>query len=108
MSISEWADMMPHTFTLHHHLEYNKVGDLVSDSQTDIKCYIEGKARRVTDRNGTEKVSMSTLYCHTTIEVSIDDRATLPVGFNPRERLPIINVQRLSDENGVHHVTIFV
>jgi hypothetical protein len=103
----EFLDFMPDEVILHFQV-WNQAGDLVDDTNETAACYIEGGAEKVVDENGTEVTSTARIYLATVSRIDAKTKVTLPVGHLPRLKLPIINVMRMSDEDGPSHMVIAV
>jgi hypothetical protein len=104
----EFEDFMPDTVKLHLHSGYNQAGDMLQASESEVSCYIEGGAQKVVDADGIERVSQARVYLASITGVTPETLVTLPLGHHPRERLPIISVMRMSDEEGPSHMVLFV
>lgn len=104
----EFEDFMPDTATLHLHSSYNQAGDLVQGTDINVSCYIEGGAQKTVDAEGIERVSQSRVYLAYTEGITPETKVTLPLGHHPRENLPIINIMRMSDEEEISHMVLFV
>lgn len=104
----EFEDMMPYTITVHNQSDYNQAGDLLQGTDTLISCEIEQKAQMIVDSDGHEVQSNTTIYCASIATLTPESLLTLPQEFFPRERLPIINIIKMSDEDGPSHLVIFV
>lgn len=102
----EFEDMMPDTVTLHVQSGYNQAGDLQQAEDQEVQCYIEGGAQKVVDSDGVERVSKARVYLATTTEITPETLVTLPTGHSPRSRLPILDVMRMSDEDGISHMVL--
>lgn len=108
MGISEFWDMMPHTIILHGHSGYNKAGDPLPGADTTHRGYVEGKAIKVVTPSGVEKTSTAIVYLGEYLDIPLETTVTLPSGFQPRERLHILNIAQQADESGPFNVILFL
>lgn len=104
----EFLDVMPDQVTLHLHSGWNQAGDEIEGDDLTVDCYVEGGAQRTVDANGVEVTSTARVYLATVTGINANTKVTLPEGHLPRERLPLINVMRMSDEEGPSHMVISV
>ena len=100
--IDNFTDMMPHTVVIHTKGQYTKAGDVLYGPDMTVKGYVEGKAHRVIDADGTEVISSAVFYSYTYLgELEPEATVDLPTGFFPRNSLKVIKVVPLSDESPV-------
>jgi len=69
------------------------------------RAQIQSKRREVTNAAGERVYGKTTVHMDCIDPVTTLDRVTLPSGFSP-QRPNIIEVQRLSDERGLHHTVL--
>lgn len=106
MSVADFLDFMPDTVTVNAYTStalngtktYNPV------AQT-YPARIEMRNHIVVGKDGREVTARGTVYLGTTTMIGISDLLTLPADFVPRTP-PIIDVNRESDEEGVHHIKV--
>jgi hypothetical protein len=107
MSIEEYLDFMPDEVTVQT-LESTAVNGVktYSMSTTTYPARIEMKNHIVVDpKTNREVTARGRIFLGTTEMIGISDLLTLPADFSPRTP-PIIDVNRESDENGVHHIKV--
>src|SRR5690606_6285318 len=80
-------------------------GEYAYGSAITYSGRIVNKVKRVTDFQGNERVSNTTIYVNAT-SVNPLDRLTLPSGYEPQTP-PMLRVDRIPDEKGIHHVVIY-
>lgn len=105
----EFTDLMPYEdIILHQHSTYSQGGDLLPGDDLIVQGYIHGKSTKVVNSDGIEVNSKAQVYLATIVEINPDTKVTLPTGFNPRSNLPILTVDRLSDEDGVAAMVLYL
>ena len=74
-------------------------------SGVSYRAQIQSKRREITNKGG-ERVYGRTIVLMDSIDpIDTLDRITLPSGFRP-QRPNIVDVERVSDERGLHHVKV--
>ena len=105
MGFSEWADMMPHSITVEPFASVDLYGTYTYGSPVTYQARIQGKNQVVTSRTGEEAVSHIMIHVASGA-VGPQDRVTLPLPFLPSQPL-LIDVQHVSDANGIHHSVVY-
>lgn len=92
---------------------YGAGGSRTLDSAKTVLCRIEQGTRRVRDAHGREVVSQTLLFARpactdgSAFTPSLDDELSLPAEYSPRKP-PILRLDRINDEDGVHHWEIYL
>jgi hypothetical protein len=108
MDISLWEDCMPFTITVHKFLGRAQNGDPIGYADVSVSAYIEQKVRIVIGFDGQEKNSIGRAYTNLTTKIAADSLVTFPSDFNPHSRLPVLAIDVLADEEGIHSTVIHV
>jgi len=102
----ELLSLMPHTITVAAELSRDVSGNKTYDTAESYTARVVNKLKRVINAEGHEAVSHTTCYVDTVDSIKLSSQITLPSGFSPQQP-PIIRVDRLSDESGLHHTVIY-
>lgn len=103
MSISDFADMMPHTVTHEEFASRDEYGLPAYGSPASLKARVSYRPHKVRTPAGDEVVARGEVWLNTAgTTVDTEDRITLPDGSTP----PILSVDGLSDELGAHHAKV--
>ena len=105
MLFDGFLDMCPHTVTLEPFVSLDQYSAKTYGAAVTHRARVQGKTRMVRTMAGEEAVSHITVYL-APVSVSPQDRLTLPSPFLPTQP-DILDVQRVSDEAGQHHVVIY-
>lgn len=104
-SVSEWLDMMPSTVLIAPWAS-RTVTDMPSyGADVPYKCHIQLKNHMVVNAKGEEVLARGRVFVGSAVLASVKDRLTLPAGYVPLVP-PILAVNVVTDELGVHHTTI--
>jgi len=106
MSISDWADMMPHTVTYYAVASYDQYGKpTYAPTGTEYSARVKETNRRVTSRAmGDDVIASHEVWIAGTPTLDVDGKLVLPDGSYPK----IVSWDRIPDENGSHHVKIYL
>lgn len=107
MALDEFVDLMPASITVEPYAAQDEYGTESYGAAVTYKAHIQGKTIKKISFSGEERVSNFQCYLNTATAISPRDRVTLPSGYSPQQP-PIIAVGRHMDENGAHHVVLFV
>ncbi len=103
MAVSDYHDLMPDTVTHKVMTGRDAYQKPTFGAGTDFKARVLFRQRWVRAADGTEKLSRGTVWIGATPVIDPEDEITLPDGSTP----PILVVERIPDEKGIHHVKIF-
>lgn len=104
--VNEWADMMPQTVQIAPWVSYAGGGaGATYGSDVPYQCRIEMANHLVVGMQDKLVTSIGWVFLMTTTIIGIKDRLTLPVGYTPTKP-PILHVDIVDDDTGVHHVTL--
>lgn len=105
MSLTDWADMMPHTITYEACLAHDDYGKpLTYAAAVSYQARVRYKSQRVSSQTtGQDTVAAGNVWIAALMGISASDRITLPDGTQP----PIISWECVPDETGDHHTNIF-
>lgn len=106
MGIEEFLDMMPHTITVEPFVSMDEFSRRTYGSPVRYRARVVGKNKSVTNFAGEEVISNVTAYIANSTGIKSTDRITLPAGFEPSQP-PILSIERIPDENGLHHEVIY-
>ncbi len=112
-AIGAWGDMMPWTVTVAPRSSGNSYsgqsyGTAVShDAAIQMNIGTQGGDSIVKDATGQEVVFRYRIFLKTTTIPDVLDEVTLPSEFGSVTP-EIVNVKPVSDENGIHHVILWV
>lgn len=99
----ELVAMMLDEVTLEHATDTDKFNNFVFADPVTAKCQIVRVNRRALDRSGRELIStVQIILADPTLEVSADDKLTLPDGATPA----IIEVLSTKDEVGPYYLEV--
>lgn len=101
----ELHSMMPHKVKIAPYSAQNKFGEPTYGSDVSYTAMVEQRVRQVRAMTGEERISTTTVYLDTTTALTPRDRVTLPSGYVPNQP-PIISIERLSDEDGLHSTVL--
>jgi hypothetical protein len=105
--ISKWLSMMPDTIQVRASTGLDEFRRRTySAVTTPYRARIEQQTKKVVSATGEEKVSTKQVFLATTVPISHEDQIILPAPHVPSTP-PIIAVQPVDDENGIHHVMVF-
>lgn len=99
MSISDFADMMPHTITLEEFAQRDAYGKPSYGSAVNYSARVSYKSKFIRRADGSEVLAQGEVWILGTPTVTVEDRITLPDGNTP----VILMTELLSDELGSHH-----
>lgn len=106
MGIEEWLDFMPRTVTIDSYISRSVSGrPNYANNPTTYQARVEIKNHVVLNKEGDQIIARGRVYLATTDIPTDKDLLTLPAGFVPRTP-PIISVNVIDDDQGVHHVTL--
>ena len=103
MSISDWADMMPHTVVLSTLSERDTYGARTFNAGTSYAARVVYKNTRVRDAAGAEVIARGAVWLNGAPTISTEDQIELPDGTTP----PIITSELFPDEDGSHHSKVY-
>ena len=104
MNFTDFLDMCPHTVTVEPFSSLDQYGAKTYGTAVTHRARVQGKTQMVRTLTGEETVSTVTVYLAAST-VGVKDRITLPSPFTPTQPA-ILNVQRVSDESGQHHIVV--
>lgn len=94
---------MPDTLTHSELISYDAYGTPTFGSPATITCRLTYEPTKVLNANGEEVVSKATAWTSSTdLTVDTDDAFVTSFG----ETLYVMSVNRIQDEDGVHHIKI--
>jgi hypothetical protein len=100
-------ELMPDSIVVERQTGYTEFGQRAFDVPFTLEpCRIEGRVRRVTAVDGSEKVSSVQIYLSQTPGLSPTDRVTLPSPWTPTQP-EIIAISRESDNHGGYYEAIY-
>lgn len=105
MTISRWADMMPHTVMIEPWQGVDEYGAPTYGVAVIYRARVQAKIRKIVTAQGEEVVSMLTCYI-AGLGITPQDRITLPNQFSPNQP-KILDVGLISDETGLHHSVVY-
>ena len=101
----EYLDLMPSTVLVSTSTAYTAYGSPAWSTVTRrYRARITFSASETRDSNGNRVTANSVLWMASTGTIRPTDRVTLPDGSTP----PIIRVERVTDEIGVHHTKVYL
>lgn len=106
-------DLMAETVAWRAATGYAGGGARALATAKNVSCRIEQATKRVRDAQGREVVSQTRLFARpacddgTAFTPGLEDELTLPAAYAPRTP-PIIRVDRVNDEDGVHHWELYL
>ncbi len=103
MPISDFFDLMPDEITHAPMTGRDKYGKPTFGSGTDFKARVLFKPTWVRGVDGTLVRARGMVWIGGTPNVDPQDQITLPDSTTP----PIMAVERIPDEVGIHHVKVF-
>jgi hypothetical protein len=103
---AELLELMPDTVVLEPYLSQDSYGQATYSAASTYQARVSGKVKKVTDANGSERVSMVTVYLASAVGVTVQDRITLPARFVPSQP-KILAVGLLSDESGAYSDVVY-
>jgi len=96
----EWFNQ---TVTIEPFTGVNTYGEPQYGDSVQYSAFVQRKTKLVRDRMGQEVVSSAQVYLDGSVDVSIQDRITLPDGSQP----VILSIEALPDETGsIHHKVV--
>ena len=105
-SFSEWIDMMSDTVTITPWTAQNVSGvPTYGGASWNSPAHIEMKNHLIVDAMGREILAKGRVFMGTTQVPSVKDKITLPSNYVPVSP-PILAVNLINDESGIHHVTL--
>ena len=104
----EFDEFLTDTITYEPFVSMDGFGAKVYGPAKSVKARVEQKAKLVRDATGREVVSNTQLFMKPTATdgssytPTVQDRFTLPAGYAPQAPPPI-TVERVNDNQGLHH-----
>lgn len=103
---SDWLDFMPDEVTITPWTAHSVSGvPTYGGTPRTHPARIEMKNHLCIDASGREILARGRVFMGTTTIPSVKDKITLPAEYVPVSP-PIISVNPISDETGIHHITI--
>jgi hypothetical protein len=99
---SDLDELTVHTVTISPQTGLNGDGEHTYGASATYSAFIEHDVRMVRDAQGVERVSNTLIIISATSAFTPKDEMVLPAAFTPQVPV-IITVERLSDEDGLHH-----
>lgn len=106
MSVTAWRRLMPYTVIVETCSTMDSYGARTYQSCASYPCAIQGPSKFLHQTTQQERISSQTVYVGSTAPITTQDRITLPSSFEIRQP-GILQVQRVSDQWGTHHVKVF-
>lgn len=103
MAVDDWKDLLPEEVDVYQLASRDAYGVPAYGSPATYDARVVRKPVRVTDVAGDEVVARGVVWLATTDVIDPEDALELPDGMRP----PILRVDRVSDESGVHHVKVY-
>jgi len=104
MAISDFLDMMPHTIQLSEFSgSSDSYGAPVYNSPVSYSARVSYKPILVKNKQGEEVVARGVVWVGAAITIATEDQIELPDGTTP----PIMAVDSLADEDGLHHSKVY-
>ena len=103
MSISDWSDMMPETVTHAELASRDAYGARNYGTPASYSVRVSYKPTLIRTTDGSEVVAKGFIWFQGTPNIDPEDQVTLPDGSTP----PILAVERVSDQSGLHHTKLF-
>lgn len=94
-----WVDLMRQTVTREPYASQNQYGKESYGAATTHAARVVGKRKKIIAADGSERVSMVTVYFADDVGLDVRDRLTLPEEFTPRQP-EILAVAKIPDEEG--------
>ena len=104
MSAEDFVDMFADEITVEPYASQDNYGAASYGEAKAIRARVEMGPKVVVNANGEEVVSSARVYVGAA--VGVRDRITLPEDA-PMRQPPIIRVDPVRDENGIHHWEIY-
>lgn len=99
--------LMPHRVIVEACSTTNNYGEVTYQTCATYPAAIQGPTKFLHSATQQERVSRHTVYIGTTGVITTKDRITLPSAFEVSQG-PILDVARVSDELGIHHVKVLL
>lgn len=101
---SDFEDMMPHNVVRKAFSTLDGYGKpTYATAGSTYSALVQYDQKLVRAFDGTEKISTAQVIMACTGTINPDDKITLPDGTSP----PILNISKLSDDEGQHHVEVY-
>lgn len=97
---------MPHSVTVEAYSSQTANAVPSFSSGVAYSGRVVNRVKMIRDARGQEKVSNTTIYLNATAAIGPRDRITLPSGYTPQQPV-ILRVDRIPDEDGLHHTVIY-
>lgn len=104
MPVSDWNDLFPHTIVYESPTSTrDDYGAPTYNAGVNIQGRVAYRNSLVRTSAGKEVVARGHVWLSTTTVIDEEGRLTLPDTTTP----PIISVERISDQDGAHHVKVY-
>lgn len=103
--ITQWRGLMPYQVIVESNATVDTYGARTYTTCATYAAAIQGPSRFLHQSSQQERVSRQTVYLATADPITTQDRITLPSAFEITQP-PILDVQRVSDRFGTHHVKV--
>lgn len=103
MSVSEWADLMPHTISFAAALSRDGYGKQTFGAPASYAARVVYRPYRVRNTAGEEVVARGKVWIGGYLRISPEDQLTLPDSSTP----PILYSEAIPDEEGGHHTVVY-
>lgn len=112
-AIASWGHMLPDSVTYEPRTATDAYGDATFGTATTYRARVVGEQKKILSFTGAEVVSAQTVYLAAAIVVQPSDRVTLSTGLVGSTeataiRPPILGAKRIPDQNGTHHVCLYL
>lgn len=101
---AEFLDLMTETVTHAAFTGRSEYGTPSYGAGTSYSCRITRKPTRIRMPDGSEAIAAAVVWIGGTPTIGASDQLTLPDGSTP----PILRADRISDEDGPHHVKVYL
>ena len=103
-SVSDFLDMMPQTVQWAPFVSRSQYGEPTYGDRVPYRARVVYRDRLVRRADGQLVISPVSVWLGTYLDVKVEDKIILPDGTAPE----ILSVDRIPDENDMHHVKIYL
>lgn len=104
---ADFKSFLPHSITIEPYTGQNSAGEESYGSGIAYSGRVADKTKMIRTDAGIEKVTRTVAWLNTTTAISTRDRVTLPSGFTPNQP-PLLRVDRIPDDEGMHHLVLYM